>query len=142
MNADEFLNSAREAQMENRRLSERLAELESRASRVTSSLAPSARNGGGPQEIWALLADERVRLFDGLRRTVEQERRVERFIGRLGDPRWRTMLRLRFLNGKSVCEAARDMRYSYQSGRRISGQAMRAARELWAREPEDADGGT
>jgi hypothetical protein len=120
---------------------DRLEELQSKATRVTTSLAISSRNGGGPQEMWNLLAEERIRLFDKMRETAAQERRVELFIARLRDPRWRTMLRLRFLNGKTVYEASRDMRYSYQSGRRLSSQAMRAARAMWQADQEADDAG-
>ena len=63
---------------------------------------------------------------------------MEAFLERIGQGRYREMLRLRFLNFLSVEEAAARMGYSYDAGKRISAQAMRAARVIW--EKDHAEG--
>ena len=41
------------------------------------------------------------------------------------------MLRLRFLSYLTIEEASARMGYSYDAGKRLSAQAMRAARTIW-----------
>jgi len=130
----EFLGSALLARREALRRWERVEELASRAARTTGGMAVSSGACKGPQETWDLLAEEKTRLRRAQAEAVRQEALVESFLARLPDPRWREVLRLRYLSGKSLAEAASFMSYSYSSARRLSAGAMRAAAALWERE--------
>lgn len=134
MRLEDFLESVQEARLEERRMSERIEELESRARKITPAYAQNAGGGGesgGPQSLWALLADERSQLELRHRRACEREIAVERFIQLIPGPNQRMVLRLRYLDGKRLEDAAGVMHYSYDWTRRTSAGAMKAARKLW-----------
>jgi len=134
---EEFLMSALDARREAERLSRRVAELESRARRMTVSQSARPVGGPGPEEVWMRLAEEREQLLRQRTLALERERAVDAFIARLRKPRWRAMLRLCFLDGCSLREASSRLNYSYGYGRRLSGEARRAAASLWETEAEE-----
>ena len=106
MCVEEFLQSARESELEIERMAEMLLRLDARAKRVT---AVYRQSGGGKEA-------------------------VEAFVARIGQSRYREMLRMRFLSYLTIEEAAERMGYSYDAGKRLSAQAMRAARAIWEAE--------
>ena len=67
-------------------------------------------------------------------RDDEAGRAVEAFVARIGQSRYREMLRMRFLSYLTIEEAAERMGYSYDAGKRLSAQAMRTARAIWEAE--------
>ena len=139
LRGEDFLNLGREDEMEIERLSEILIRLEARAKRVTAVYRQSGGGKGeGPEAVWLQLAEQREKLQKRLSEAAQRQEEVEAFLERIGQGRYREMLRLRFLNFLSVEEAAARMGYSYDAGKRISAQAMRAARVIW--EKDHAEG--
>ncbi len=131
MSVEEFLRSAREAEIEIGRLEEILLRLDARAKRVTAVYRQGGGSGNGPEGVWIQLSEQRERMKERLAEAGQQQEAVEAFIAQIGQGRLREMLRLRFLSGLSVEEAAARMGYCYDTGKRISSQAMRAARAAW-----------
>ena len=132
MRVEEFLASAKEAELEMGRLEESLLRLEARAKRVTAVYRQCGSSGGeGPEAIWMQLSEQRAKLADRLAAAGRQQEAVEAFIARIGQSRFREILRLRFLNFLTIEEAAERMGYSYDAGKRLSAQAMRVARTIW-----------
>ena len=80
------------------------------------------------------LAEQREKLTQRMAEAAKQQEAVEAFLARIGRSRYREMLRLRFLSYLTIEEAAERMGYSYDAGKRLSAQAMRAARAIWEAE--------
>ena len=129
----EFLQSAREAKVEVRRLSDRVEELESQATKMTASYkaVPGGSGSQGGSPIWDLLISERQRLEKSLAEAQATERNVEEFINTLPDPKHRQVLKLRFLEGMNLERIAPRIGYESAQTGRISAAAMRAAAEEW-----------
>ena len=97
----EFLRSGLEARLEVRRHQRRTEELESRCTRLVAQMTGMPAGGGsGLEATWAALADERREEQRLVQEELDQYHAVERFIAQLGDPVCRTVLRLRYLEGK------------------------------------------
>jgi DNA-directed RNA polymerase specialized sigma24 family protein len=123
--------SAHEARVETERLAERLALLQSRAERVTSTAGPGgAGRGQGPEALWAKLADERRRFIRQLELAQAQEAAVEQLIRAIRPARVRILMRLHWLDGFSVREASQRLGFSYSYGRRLSSQGLLEAERL------------
>lgn len=135
MSLEEFLQSAREGEMEIERMSDMLLRLDARAKRVTAVYRQSGgTKGDGPEAVWMQLAEQREKLTQRMAEAAKQQEAVEAFLARIGRSRYREMLRLRFLSYLTIEEAAERMGYSYDAGKRLSAQAMRAARAIWEAE--------
>ena len=135
MSLEEFLQSARESELEIERMSDMLLRLDARAKRVTAVYRQSGgTKGDGPEAIWMQLAEQREKLTQRMAEAAKQQEAVEAFLARIGRSRYREMLRLRFLSYLTIEEAAERMGYSYDAGKRLSAQAMRAARAIWEAE--------
>ena len=132
MSLEEFLQSAREGELEIERMAEMLLRLDARAKRVTAVYRQSGGGkGDGPEAIWAQLAEQREKLTQRMTEAAKQQEAVEAFLAKIGRSRYREMLRLRFLSYLTIEEASARMGYSYDAGKRLSAQAMRAARAIW-----------
>ena len=132
MSLEEFLQSAREGELEIERMAEMLLRLDARAKRVTAVYRQSGgTKGDGPEAIWMQLAEQREKLTQRMTEAAKQQEAVEAFLAKIGRSRYREMLRLRFLSYLTIEEASARMGYSYDAGKRLSAQAMRAARAIW-----------
>ena len=132
MSLEEFLQSAREGELEIERMSDMLLRLDARAKRVTAVYRQSGgTKGDGPEAIWMQLAEQREKLMQRMTEAAKQQEAVEAFLAKIGRSRYREMLRLRFLSYLTIEEASARMGYSYDAGKRLSAQAMRAARAIW-----------
>lgn len=132
MSLEEFLQSAREGELEIERMSDMLLRLDARAKRVTAVYRQSGgTKGDGPEAIWMQLAEQREKLAQRMTEAAKQQEAVEAFLAKIGRSRYREMLRLRFLSYLTIEEASARMGYSYDAGKRLSAQAMRAARAIW-----------
>lgn len=91
----------------------------------------------GPAEIWNKLADLKQELQLRERRLARQEKQLSRWIDLLPKPRWRMVLRYRYLDCMEFTDVADAM--TKAAGRPISIhqvyrfhiQALQAAEELW-----------
>ena len=132
MSLEEFLQSAREGELEIERMSDMLLRLDARAKRVTAVYRQSGgTKGDGPEAIWMQLAEQREKLTQRMTEAAKQQEAVEAFLAKIGRSSYREMLRLRFLSYLTIDEASARMDYSYDAGKRLSAQAMRAARAIW-----------
>ena len=132
MSLEEFLQSAREGELEIERMSDMLLRLDARAKRVTAVYRQSGgTKGDGPEAIWMQLAEQREKLTQRMTEAAKQQEAVEAFLAKIVRSRYREMLRLRFLSYLTIEEASARMGYSYDAGKRLSAQAMRAARAIW-----------
>ena len=132
MSLEEFLQSAREGELEIERMSDMLLRLDARAKRVTAVYRQSGgTKGDGPEAIWMQLAEQREKLTQRMTEAAKQQEAVEAFLAKIGRSSYREMLRLRFLSYLTIEEASARMGYSYDAGKRLSAQAMRAARAIW-----------
>lgn len=132
MSLEEFLQSAREGELEIERMSDMLLRLDARAKRVTAVYRQSGgTKGDGPEAIWMQLAEQREKLTQRMTEAAKQQEAVEAFLAKIGRSRYREMLRLRFLSYLTIEESSARMGYSYDAGKRLSAQAMRAARAIW-----------
>ena len=132
MSLEEFLQSAREGELEIERMSDMLLRLDARAKRVTAVYRQSGgTKGDGPEAIWMQLAEQREKLTQRMTEAAKRQEAVEAFLAKIGRSRYREMLRLRFLSYMTIEEASARMGYSYDAGKRLSAQAMRAARAIW-----------
>lgn len=132
MSLEEFLQSAREGELEIERMSDMLLRLDARAKRVTAVYRQSGgTKGDGPEAIWMQLAEQREKLTQRMTEAAKQQEAVEAFLAKIGRSRYREMLRLRFLSYLTIEEASARMGYSYDAGKRLSAQAMHAARAIW-----------
>ena len=132
MSLEEFLQSAREGELEIERMSDMLLRLDARAKRVTAVYRQSGgTKGDGPEAIWMQLAEQREKLTQRMTEAAKQQEAVEALLAKIGRSRYREMLRLRFLSYLTIEEASARMGYSYDAGKRLSAQAMRAARAIW-----------
>ena len=132
MSLEEFLQSAREGELEIERMSDMLLRLDARAKRVTAVYRQSGgTKGDGPEAIWMQLAEQREKLTQRMTEAAKQQEAVEAFLANIGRSSYREMLRLRFLSYLTIEEASARMGYSYDAGKRLSAQAMRAARAIW-----------
>ena len=132
MSLEEFLQSAREGELEIERMSDMLLRLDARAKRGTAVYRQSGgTKGDGPEAIWMQLAEQREKLTQRMTEAAKQQEAVEAFLAKIGRSSYREMLRLRFLSYLTIEEASARMGYSYDAGKRLSAQAMRAARAIW-----------
>lgn len=140
----EFLDSVRTARVEYNRLSEKIRGLEAQCMSVTATLSatPGGGGGGDAEKMWAALADESARLYPLLKAAMEQERRVENFIDRIPNDSYRLMLKLRYLDCLSW-ERVQELLsrsgvfYSDRHIYRLHGEALEAARRLWAQDNKE-----
>lgn len=135
--ARDYLRSVRHARLEQERLAVRVAELEAQCTRLTAQLRATPGGGSSDAQMqWAVLADERRRLTEQMRRAQEQERTVQAFIDRVRPELYRDILTLRYIDLRSWPETAALMSraggpQSERHIQRLHGAALQAAQRLW-----------
>lgn len=138
--AREALEALEESRSQVARLRRKIQYLQTRATGATSrygtkntAVSPSQ----GPVELWNTLADLKQELQLRERRLSRQEKRLGRWIDMLPKPRWRMVLRYRYLDCMEFVDVADAM--SKAVGREVSIhqvyrlhiQALQAAEECW-----------
>ena len=146
--ADDFLRSVREARIEKRRCELRLEELHAQCEKVTASYGPLAPGGSGDDHRDGLLAAAAEQADELTRRRAYYVRRqglVEQFITRVPEPKYRVILRLRYvdlLRWDGVLSGMQEygLHYSERAMYKLHGEALAEARRrfpAWvARHPE------
>lgn len=134
-----FLASAIEARIEYRRHQRRVKELDSRSNRLSANL--TGMPGGGGEEhsqeaMWSALADARSAELDAMQKHDRTEKEVNAFIDSLSTPLYRSLLRLKYLDGLTWVQMTFALReagvyYSVRQLQRHHGYALSEARELW-----------
>lgn len=138
-----WLGSATTARAEANRHKRRVAELESRATRITSYLSNSrGGNNADLQELWSILADARNKELYALKAEMKLYEEVETFIDRLPVPVMRTVMKLRYLEDLPWAKVVRQMQkdhmyYVERSAHRTHKIALELAREMWNAEHPD-----
>ncbi len=121
------LQQYRWAQKNIDRLEERLLELETEATRITTRLTKDPKGGGSVDKISALVAqvmDTRDKINARLHDAYNMQVRIEVAIGALPE-REKYLIRARYLEGKSWEQIAVDMSYSWQWVHRIHSRALK-----------------
>ena len=135
-----FLETVREARVEEARCRRKLQEIDAQCRTVTGGLSGMPHGGGGDQHKdgpWAALADQRRQHEALLTAAVRQEMKVERFIARLGTDSHRIILKLRYvdlLGWPRIQEQLAQQRLCYSDRQiyRLHGEALQEARLVWA----------
>lgn len=128
----EFLNSYWELRKEHRRLERKIEELESQCQSVTAKYSALPGGGGGNgNSAWDALVEARERAGAALTKTLYREADIEQFINSLPEPRYRVLLKYRYLELLNWEPIAKKMNYSERQLRRLHGRALQAARKLW-----------
>ncbi len=138
-----FLHSAKEAKLDVRRHRRRVALLRSQCEQISSRMTATP-NGGtdhGKEELWAALSDAKTEETGLVKKALGQHRAVETFIDGLPDPRYRSILRLRYLEGLGWTRLQFALReegiyYSERQLRRLHAAALTAARAKWGQREE------
>lgn len=138
--ARDALEALEESRSQIARLRRKIQYFQTKATAATTRYG--SRTGGssgsqGPVEIWNQLADLKQELQLRERRLARQEKRLSRWIDLLPKPRWRMVLRYRYLDCMEFVDVADAMTKAV--GREISIhqvyrfhiQALQAAEELW-----------
>lgn len=134
-----FLESVREARFNMDRASRELRKEEARCEQITAQLSGDHGGNGDPHKdgAWAVLADRRTQLEECY---AEAERRavaVEEFVKQIPAANHRILLRLRYidlLHWPEVRKRLGDYKLYYSERQifRLHGDALEAARKLWA----------
>lgn len=137
--AREFLESVKDARFVQRRCERKLEELDSRCTAMTARITGVPGGGGDVHKDDALiaLAQTRAELKEAQALASLREREVERFINGLPDVRHRVILTLYYVDLLTWPRVVEEMGkcglyYSERHVFRIHGEALQAARELWA----------
>lgn len=109
--ARQALEALEESRSQVARLRRKVAQLESRSTAATAHYGPALGGGSGqgPSELWAELADRRKELELREHRLDRQEKQLSRWIDQLPRPRWRMVLRYRYLDGMEFQDIADAM---------------------------------
>lgn len=138
--ARDALEALEESRSQVARLRRKIQYLQTRATGATSRYGTkntAASPSQGPVELWNTLADLKQELQLRERRLSRQEKRLGRWIDMLPKPRWRMVLRYRYLDCMEFVDVADAM--SKAVGREVSIhqvyrlhiQALQAAEECW-----------
>lgn len=116
------LNQLRDLRREIRQDAERLAELETRATRITQTLSGMPAGAGDGKKLEreaAAIADLRSLIEEKESRCREQLVRLEKYIQSIPDSLTRQIFTMRFVQGKSWRRIAIDTRNSEENVRQI-----------------------
>ena len=136
--ARKALESVEEARSQVGRLRRSVHTLQGRCTSRTSRLGAASTGKSSPYpELWDFLADQRSLLEQKEKQLRQLEERMERWIDLLPKPRWRMVLRYRYLDGMELPEVAQEL--SKNTGREFSmnqiyrfhRSALDAADKLW-----------
>ena len=143
-----FLESVKDARFEQRRCYDKYLELDAKSRSITSQLSGMPGGSGGDKHKDSLLValaqqeDEYLRRY---REAEEQAHRVEHFIQQIQNPTQRAVLLLRYVDLHTwprVVEKLGEAKIYYEERQvhRIHGDALQAARLLWAELNPDEEG--
>ena len=107
---------------------ERLRELSTKVSPSSSSCAP----GGVSDRVGAIVAkicDEENKINEMIDRLINLKSEIERTIAAVPDETYRTLLELRYINGKTFEQIADEMYYTYKWVCVLHGRALVAVKE-------------
>ena len=112
---------------------------ESRCTSATGSRYGVKVSGGGPVRggAWDELCERKDALARQERAVAEQEQTLSQWIDSLPKPRWRMVLRARYLDGMPLGEVAEEQtkatgrEFSTSQVYRLHREALKAAEELW-----------
>lgn len=136
--AKRMLESVEEARSQVGRLRRSVHTLQNRCTSVTGRVGTSSIGKvSGRPELWDLLADQEKLLSQKEEQLRQLEEKMEQWINLLPRPRWRMVLRYRYLDGMELSEVAQEL--SRNTGREFSKNqiyrfhraAIDAADELW-----------
>lgn len=136
-----FLEGAKDIHLKCADLRERVRSLDDAANRVTANLNGMPHGGGADREqLLSALADARSRLLLDIAEEEMRKTEIADFIDRVPtSAAGRAVLRRRYIHyeswkGVRQWMARHQMAYSAQSVYRLHGDAISAARRLWATE--------
>ena len=134
-----FLESVRDARFEMLRCELKLEQLDAQCKSVTARITGMPGGGGDVHGDALLIALSMARdaLEKSYRDASEKEREVEDFISKLPDVRYRAVLTLYYVNLFTWPRVVQEMEkcglyYSERHVFRLHGDALQAARTLWA----------
>jgi hypothetical protein len=139
-----FLDSLQECRAEVQLCRDRIRELENAATRITTAWKEAPGGGGDvhKDDVMIALADQRQKLLDREKECGRRMTEISAFIDRVEGFTYRTILSLRYVDGLSWPEVTAHLEswgvwYSERHVTRLHGQALAAARRLWAREHKE-----
>lgn len=140
----EYLESVKLLQLEQNRLDDKVARLETACTKITSTINGLPRAGNtDAQRLWAALADERARYTQNQLDVITTIREVEDFIESIETPLHRLILKLRYVDclewqeiHKRLCNKAGDIFYGESTLYAIHNEALRAAQKLYDQRKE------
>lgn len=134
-----FLESVRDARFEMLRCELKLEQIDSQSKFITARITGVPGGGGDVHKDSTIiaLAAARDALEKAYKEAADKEREVEDFIGRLADVRHRAVLTLYYVNLFTWPRVVQEMEkcglyYSERHVFRLHGDALQAARTLWA----------
>ena len=128
-----FLESYWDLRKEVTRMEHKIKDLEALCYRATSQITgmPGGGGSGGAKRVWDALADIRSNALTALKYALERSQEIEDFVARVEDPRYRKLLQYHYIDGLTFADTAGHMNYNLRHIRRLHGEALDAARELW-----------
>lgn len=134
----DLLSSIEEARSQTARSARNVQYLQSKCTSATPHYGH--RSGGSGSDhagLWDKLSEARVRLESDRQRLAELEQQISRKIDRLPKPRWRMVLRYRYLDGMTPAEIAIELsratgrEFSIHQIYRLHYQALSYAGQTW-----------
>ena len=138
VDARRLLENVEEQRSQVARLRRSVRQLEEKCTGATARYGwKTTSEGTSQEELWAKLCDRREALKRQEANLQETERLMVQWIEQLPRPRWRMVLRCRYLDGMSMQEITEEL--SRATGRsfsvyqiyRLHSAALAAAEELW-----------
>ena len=135
----ETLEAVEEIRSEVARMRRGVERLQAKCTGATRSYGfrTGGGDGRGPEEMMSQLCDRRSELEQWERRLREREDEVTGWIDLLPRPRWRMVLRCRYLDGMELPEVAQELtratgrEFSVHQVYRLHREALQAAEKLW-----------
>ena len=132
------LESVEETRSQVARLRRSVRFLEAKCTSGTSRYGiRGAGDTAGPEAMWTRLCDQREKLNQQEKKLADLERLLSRWIDQLPRPRWRMVLRCRYLDGLALQEVAEELtratgrEFSMHQVYRLHREALGAAEALW-----------
>jgi len=138
VDARKLLENVEEQRSQVARLQRSVRLLEEKCTAMTSRYGPKiGADGMTREELVVKLCDRRELLKRQQANLAETERLITQWIDQLPRPRWRMVLRCRYLDGMSMQEIADELTrcagrsFSVYQVYRLHSAALNAAKELW-----------
>lgn len=109
----------------------KLAALDAACTRTTPNWSADSGHGGDSQRLWAMRADESVRVADAKAAVEQAMREVDNLIGQIDGRLGRRVLRLRYVHGWAWPRICATVQRSDRQIYRVHRQAMAEAEEVW-----------